>query len=437
MTQRVVLAIVGVTALAVVGFGIPLGVAIEQLYAKEALVRLEREATAATIEVPTTLDPEQDTVELSKGRDGSLLALYAPSGRRIAGRGPRRGDAVVRLAARGQVSDARRGGAIVVGVPVTNNERVIAVMRASRPESMIDQRAWKAWIGMAGLGAFVVAMSALLAFAVARRLTRPVTALAGSVTRLGDGDFSIRASRSGIGELDAAADALDGTAQRLGDLLERERAFSADASHQLRTPVTALRVHLETAGQVEEGAAREALDEALIDVDRLERTIEDLLAVGRDIPSSRTRLDVRSLLDEIERTWHGRLAADGRPLQISQPLELDPVWASSGAVRQILDVLVSNAVRHGDGVVTVAARNVPGGVAIEVVDEGRGVPGDSDAIFTRRGSAGEDHGIGLALARSLAEAEGGRLLLRPDHPGATFVLLFSTPEEHGSASAPP
>ena len=155
--------------------------------------------------------------------------------------------------------------------------------RASRPEATIESKVWKAWGAMAGLGAGVVALAALGALVLARRLTRPVTAFAGAVTRLGDGDFSVRAGRSGIGELDLAAAALDSTAERLGGLVDRERAFSADASHQLRTPVTALQVHLEAADQVSDGTARLAIDEALADVERLERTIVDLLLVGRDI----------------------------------------------------------------------------------------------------------------------------------------------------------
>ncbi len=426
MTRRVVLAIAGVTALAVIGFGIPLGAAIQQLYVKEALVRLEREATAATIEVPKSFGHER--IELPRARNGPLLALYLPSGRRLAGRGPQRGDAVVRKASRGQVSDARHRGAIVVAVPVTSSERVVAVMRASRAESTIESRVWRAWRAMAVLGVVVVALAALGAFLLARRLTRPVTAFAGAVTRLGDGDFSVRAGRSGIGELDVAAAALDTTAGRLGGLLERERAFSADASHQLRTPVTALRVHLAAADQIADQAARLAIDEALADVERLERTIDDLLLVGRDIPASRSRLDLATLFGEIDETWHGRLAVDGRQLHVSLPARLDPVWASTSAVRQMLEVLVSNAARHGRGVVTVAAHNIPGGVVVEVSDQGPGVADDPDRIFRRRDSAEQGHGIGLALARSLAEAEGGRLLLRPGSSATTFALLFSTPE---------
>ncbi|MDQ6696239.1 MAG: HAMP domain-containing histidine kinase [Actinomycetota bacterium] len=431
MTRRVVLAIAGVTALALIGFGIPLGAVIQRLYIKEELVKLEREATAATIEVPKSFGGEP--VELPRVRNGSLLALYLPSGRRIAGRGPVRADAVVRTAAHGQVADARHHGAFVVAVPVTSSERVIAVMRASRAESTIATRAWKAWAAMAALGAGVVALAALGAFLLARRLTRPVTAFAGAVTRLGDGDFTVRAGRSGIGELDAAAAALDHTASRLGGLLERERAFSADASHQLRTPVTALRVHLEAANQVADHAARSAVDDALADTERLERTIDDLLRVGRDIPASRARLDLGVLFHEIEEAWGGQLADEHRSLSISLPAMLDPVWASTGAVRQMLDVLVSNAARHGAGTLTVAAHNIPGGVAIEVADEGPGVTGDPDRIFVRRDSAERSHGIGLALARSLAEAEGGRLLLRPGGPGATFALLFSTSDGRRTA----
>ena len=113
-----------------------------------------------------------------------------------------------------------------------------------------------------------------------------------------------------------------------------------------------------------------------------------------------------------------------------------PRWASTSAVRQILNVLVSNACRHGAGLVTVAAHNIAGGVALEVADEGPGVTTPVDAIFSRRDSAREGHGIGLSLARSLAEAEDGRLLLRPGRPGATFALLFSSPDV-GSKPWPP
>ena len=159
MTRRVVLAIAGVAALAVIGFGIPLGAAIRQLYVKEALLRLDREATAATIEVPQTFGEER--VELPRLKHGSVHRAVSAVRSTDRGRGPLHSDAVVVKALRGQVSDTRHRGSIVVGVPVTSNERVIADHAAAGPVSA-DRRPGMDGVGrMAVLGAGVVALAAL------------------------------------------------------------------------------------------------------------------------------------------------------------------------------------------------------------------------------------------------------------------------------------
>jgi len=430
MTRRILSAIVAVATLAVAGFGIALGLVVERLYRQEAVLRLEREATRAVAQVPASFLTSGDPVELPAPDQHTVLGLYGVSGARLVGDGPDQGDAPVDRARAGKVSDARVGGWIVVAVPATAEEEVFAVVRAAVAETVVADRVQRSWLAMATMGAAVVGAATLVAYAQARRLSRPVAALAADVTRLGGGDFSTPAARSGVPELDAAAVTLDATAQRLGRLLGRERAFSAEASHQLRTPLTGLRVRLENALATSGTAREEAMADAIGQVDRLEGTIDDLLNLARDIDPRGAALDVASLLAATERAWHGRLAAAGRPLRVAAVEALPVVRASAAALRQVLDVLVANAAEHGTGAVTLRARPAGGGVVVEVSDEGLGVDGDTEAVFRRRSVPGTGRGLGLALARSLIEAEGGRLFLRAAGRSPTFsvVLPASSPE---------
>jgi signal transduction histidine kinase len=426
MRRRILAAIVGVSAVAVVILGVPLGIAVQRLYRNEELVRLEREAAEATRVVNATSIGSGDPIELPSSSSTLQLAVYDRQGRLLAGRGPARADAVVEHALRGSVTDARSAHRLTVAVPVARQEEVAGAIRASAASSVVTDRAVRAWLVMAGIGVAAVGVAALIGVWLTRRLTAPVKALARDARRLGDGDFASPSTKSGVAELDAVADALDATGERLGQVLARERAFTADASHQLRTPLAALRVQLEAAlmtpGADLDGAVRSALPE----LDRVEQTIDDLLALARDAHDTAEPLDVQGVLDEIEGDWRGRLAALGRPLVVRSESEFPEARASRVAIRQVLDVLVDNAMRHGAGPVEVRARPAPGGLVIEVTDEGLGVAGDPEAIFARRVGRGTSHGIGLALARSLAEADGGRLVLERARPEPRFALILPT-----------
>ncbi len=303
------------------------------------------------------------------------------------------------------------------------------MVRASEADSVVTARVRRAWLVMAALGSVVLATAAVVARWQAHRLSRPVGSLVTATTRLGEGDFAVRAGRCGIPELDVAAAAIDATAERLGRALSRERAFSADASHQLRTPLTGLRLRLENAAASSGADLDQAVDDALTEVDRLESTIDDLLALARDTGSQRGAVDIPSLFSDLEQAWHGALAAEGRPLRMTVDDGLPEMTASAAAVRQILDVLVANAAEHGKGTVTVRARRSVGGVIIDVSDEGPGVEGDPEHAFERRSDPRSGRGLGLALARSLAEAEGARLLLRSPGSVPTFSLLMVAPSE--------
>lgn len=436
MRNRIFDAILVATAVAVALFGLPLALAVQHLYHNQAVVRLEREATRATTRIPGSLRSSSDPVELPAPSDQTELALYGADGRLVTGSGPAAMDAPVQAGFRGRVAERTASGRIVVAVPVADEERVVAVVRAALPTRVVDAQVRRAWLIMAALAAGAMAVAGLVARTLAARLSRPVDALAVTAARLGEGDFSARAGRSGVAEVDAVAGILDATGERLGQLLARERAFSADASHQLRTALAGLRLRLEAARLLPGADQGRAIADALAEVDRLEDTVEQLLALARDAGPARDLLDLAAVLESVERGWHGRLAAAGRPLRLHAERELPPVRASAAAVTQVLDVLVGNATEHGAGTVTVRARAAPGGLAVEVGDEGPGVAGDPERVFIRRDGRAAGHGIGLAMARTLAEAEGGRVLLQRPAPKPVFTLLLPADRVPGAAPGP-
>jgi signal transduction histidine kinase len=428
--RRILVAIVAITAIAVVLFAVPLAFAVANLYHNEEIVRLEREAAAAAQHVPAEFPTSVDTVELPRGTSTRVFALYDRSGRRLAGTGPRRADAATRAAFHGSVHDDTTAGSLIAAVPLTRGEQVVGVIRAAAPASLVDDRTRNAILLMAAIGTGVIAVSAAIAAWQARRLARPVAALARTATALGHGDFTVRSDTTGVAEVDALSDALNRTAEQLDRMLSRERSFSEDASHQLRTALTGLRLTLEAA-RLDPSIEREAaLRDAAAQVDRLDATIDDLLALAREPAGRRAPLVVDPLVDELEATWHARLAAGGRPLRVIVHDNLPATAAAPAAVRQILDVLLDNATRHGAGAVTIETRPAAGGVAIDVRDEGPGVAGDPDRLFERRHrDTARHHGIGLALARSLAEADGGKLQITHARPGPVFSLFLS-PAHH-------
>ena len=424
MSRRILTAILAITVLAVVLFGVPLAIGLRRLYRNEAVVRLEREAARAGIEVPASFEKTGDPVELSTRRDDTLVGLYDRRGRKLQGHGPARADTEVARALKGAVSDGAHDGEVVVAVPVTSEEHVFAVVRTATTEGAVNGRVWRGWLAMGVLAVAVIALAALVARWQARRLGRPVLALATAAGHLGDGDFSARADAVGVPEVDAAASALNATAKRLGELVGRERTFSADASHQLRTPLTGLRLQLESTLVNPKANRDTAIERALGDIDRLEATVEDLLALARDASPARDPIQIDGLLAAADQRWHGPLAAAGRPLRIDTDAGLPTVRASAAAIGQVLDVLIGNAQQHGRGTVTVRARHAPRSIAIEVSDEGPGPSTDGHDVFRRRPESTTGRGIGLALARSLAEAEGGRLTLSRAGPSPRFTLLL-------------
>jgi signal transduction histidine kinase len=171
------------------------------------------------------------------------------------------------------------------------------------------------------------------------------------------------------------------------------------------------------------GSSSSELDAALNQVERLQDTVGTLLALARDAPRGSALTPLQTLLDDVEQRWHGPLAADGRPLQVRIGDGVTSARGSPTVLREILDVLLDNAHRHGAGAVGVDVRRTGRFVAIDVSDEGLGPAVAPDELFARRRASADGHGIGLALARSLAYAEGAQLTLSQAAPPVFTLLL--------------
>lgn len=412
--------------LALVLFAVPLAVAVRQLYLGAEHNELERAALRAAVSVNAGFT-EGDPVELVNTEPAISLALYDGTGTRVAGTGPPLADDAVRAALRGQVTLSDAGGSLSVAVPVSSKEAVIGAIRAASPAAVVRHRTALTWAGMCALAALAIGVAVSVAWRQATRLTRPVHALTDAARQLGDGDFELNLPPSGIPELDSAAAALRSTSRRLGELIARERAFAANASHQLRTPLTGLRLRLESAQAQGHDLSGSLAQEALVSVDRLEETISDLIALGRPAGDAPGRAQpVETILEDLAQRWHGHLAAVSRRLDIRIDPGLPRTTASPPALRQILDVLVDNSLRHGSGTVTVHAREVGPALGIDVTDDGPGIDPSLGDVFRRGVTRGGGEGIGLAMAADLARDQAGRLVLTQTSPSASFTLLLPT-----------
>ena len=414
MRRRLLSSTLLVALVAIGVLGIPLGFAGTHLIRNEAIRQLERDAAtvgvalAHNLETFHPLDPAR--LRTLGGGDRQII-VRDRAGRRVVS-GP-----------------TIRGPVLTATVPIANGATVI-VRSSAEPNERRQQLVWLivAALSLAGIGTAVI-----LANVQARRLTAPLDALALTAERLGSGDFSARVGRSRVPEIDAVGQVLDREAARMAELVERERQFSANASHQLRTPLTALRMQLEELAAFADDPeiVRSDAATALAQADLLDATITELLALARHGQMSPpVNIDATALVVDRSLAWTGAFDQAHRQLIIKPSLPL-MVSTSPAALGQCLDVLLDNALHHGAGVVTVRTQSVGSGGIIEVTDEGPGISvGMEDVIFTRNVSTAGRSGVGLHLARTLMQAHGARLELTRSRPPTLRVFL---PSANGDA----
>jgi len=414
---RILLAIVGTTALAAVVLTVPLAVFAVRREHEQSVREMSLEAQQVVIDVTRAGSLDASDIQRWDAEWNLQVGVYLPNGRRVAGSGPDVADHVTRRAVYLQTNE-RVDGSVVVAQPVVVRGEKVATVRVTEQTPETGKRIRRVLLALGAFDVAVVAFAAGVGAVLAGRLARPVRRLRDDAVRLGAGDFAMSPVRSGIGELDETSAALADTASRLGETLRREREFTANSSHQLRTPLASLRVLLEGEIETPRADASTALHEALDEVDRLQATIATMLDVARGEPIERAAV----VLDDWARELGSRWDASGRRVEVVVGPGPTRCNVSRAVVDQVTDILVTNALEHGRGAVTVSIGGGTGRLVVVVADEGR-LERDPADLFRRNDPDAAGNGLGLALARSLAEAEGGRLVLDSVEPTAFRLSL--------------
>ncbi|WP_440557908.1 ATP-binding protein [Streptomyces sp. SCPE 10] len=413
MRRRLIQSTLAVVLVVIAVFGVSLVIVESRTISNSAQERVESEAVrlASIVDSRILAEEHVDTDALRNPVSKDQYAVIRVPGRPPIEIGTRPVGDVIHATQRGEE-----------GETVTVQEPRSAVTREVGRTLLI--------IGLVALLAVVAAV--LLAVRQANRLASPLTDLAETAERLGSGDPRPRHKRYGVPELDRVADVLDSSAERIARMLTAERRLAADASHQLRTPLTALSMRLEEITLTDDpDIVKEEANVALTQVERLTDVVERLLTNSRDPRTgSAVTFDLDEVIQQQLAEWRPAYRGGGRAIVSSGKRHLQAV-GTPGAVAQVLAALIENSLMHGGGTVALRTRVTGNQAVVEVTDEGPGVPADLGArIFERTISGRNSTGIGLAVARDLAEADGGRLELLQSQPPVFGLFLSRTPPAH-------
>lgn len=413
MRQRVLQATIITVVLAVIMLGIPLGGSWLNLSRQQ----LSADAAAVLEEVRIATD-----TRLAEGRplDEALLQQYVDS----------QPDLSL------TISVTVDGTAITAGDPpgdnplhVNSNGAYGQLINVYIPQSDVRAHTASAWVLIAVASLAAISVGVSVALWQAQRIAMPLARLNRRAEELGSGRARGPWTPSGIAEIDDVAEELSRSGALLTERLEAESRLASDASHQLRTPLTALSMRLdEILATSSEEWVRDEARISLEQIDRLTEVVHDLINAPR---SSHRRtpgvVELRTVLTQQSEEWSPAFRNARRELRIQVP-RTATVWGSVGPLTQVLATLIENSLAHGGGRTTVKVRRSDRSTVIEVTDEGEGVdPALGNRIFERAVSGGSSTGVGLALARTLVEDDGGRLELLTEKPATFGVFLISAP----------
>jgi signal transduction histidine kinase len=414
-----------VLVLAIVALEVPLVISVRERVDAEvkSQARSQAEFLAATVDLTGRRELRDVThvaADRLRGRvivvgpNGSLLTDSA-GGSRIGVDYSSRPEIATALA--GDVSQEVRASEtlgqdiLATAVPVKVRGRTVGAVRVTQSVDAVNRATWRATGGLIAIGLLVLVLGLAAGAVIARQVAGPVRRLDVAAGRVAEGDLSARAKVEGSAEQQRLARTFNAMTERLERLVASQREFIADASHQLRTPLSGLRLRLEEArASTADADAHGEIDAALAELDRLSAIITELLVLSQagEVDAPPEHVDLEDAVHRAAARWNGtggRVVADGVAGEGFCPVaDLDLA----------LDALVENALNYGNG--RVELRSAPG--LVEVLDRGPGLaPDELTAVFERfhRGRAGRGGpsgtGLGLPIARELARRWGGDVTL--------------------------
>jgi signal transduction histidine kinase len=423
------------------GLAIPFGITLGRQLTDQLGNRVEREANAVASAVEDILEVQpnvdlQAEVERYASQIGGRVLITDPQGVLLADSLQPPGSQAPSYRGRPEIASALSGDAVwdvrhsttldqdllVSAVPVRTGNVVLGAVRISYPMSEVNGSVRRGYWFLGGVGLVALATGLGLAAWLARWISRPLARAATTAREIAQGELDRRVPIEGPPEVQELARDLNLMTEQLQDLLRANREFAVDAAHQLRTPITALRLSLEEA--LAGADPKREVTFALQQAERLEKTVDALLALGKEVLSATSSISLRASADEAiaslpRSDFSVRVTGDG-----------DAV-ASAEHVRQVVATLVENAQRFAASAILVSIDSQGDTARIAIDDDGPGVPDDElnrvfDRFFRGKHPGGGGTGLGLSVVRELVRADGGSIRVeRSQMGGARFEVSYT------------
>lgn len=453
MSRRLILAFLAVAVLTLAMLELPLGFTFASKQEQAFLSAIERDASALADQIEEGFEGSTGSHSLQRtaaqfaAETGGRAVIVNDTGICVADSTEDPGESYanrpeIQAALAGRIASGRRASdtagtdLLVVAVPMHHEGSVIGAVRVTYPRSELDQAVRNNWLRLFVLSILVLCSVSFFGWMIAKWATRPIRAVEHTASALAKGQLSSRApTASGPPEVRSLASVFNAMAEQNQRLIDSQRRLVADASHQLRTPLTALSLRLEALGDAIDNtgtdpaaAASDAtrnIAGAEAEVARLTVLVDGLLRLSRaEAPASRVATALSPIVLGREAIWGPVADQSGIELHVDVPAEIR-VYSTPGSVEQILDNLISNAVTYaGPGThITVSAvvesadtAEQTDWVALRVIDDGPGLDDEQKKLALTRfwrapESAPGGTGLGLAIVSTLAQAMDGTVQL--------------------------